>query len=293
MSSARHNQGVIQIAGKTGQALIDEVNATEVAKGQCAFWWLGQHSFIVKLGEFVIYIDPYLSPSESRNVPALLRPEQITNADAIIGTHDHGDHIDRPIWPALAAASPEASFYVPRPCRASIVNDLGIAAERVHGLEEDCHSWLTLSHGGARLHIHAIPAAHELLSVDPATGCHECVGVILEGNGITLYHAGDTCIYEGIQDRLRQWKLDLAFLPINGRDGRRLKSGCIGNMTFQEAVDLAGAVRPGLTVPTHWDMFDGNTENPELFMEYISVKYPDLRARIPVHGERVIVGAAE
>ncbi len=55
-----HSEGVTLITGKSGQALIDEVNAAEVAHGQCAFWWLGQHGFIVKLGEVVRnYIDAY------------------------------------------------------------------------------------------------------------------------------------------------------------------------------------------------------------------------------------------
>jgi len=72
--------------------------------------------------------------------------------------------------------------------------------------------------------ITAVPAAHELLAIDPATGFHECLGMIIEGNGFSLYHAGDTCIYEGMQQRLRHWKLDLALLPINGRAGKPVEA---------------------------------------------------------------------
>ena len=39
-------------------------------------------------------------------------------------------------------------------------------------------------------------------------------------------------------------------------------------------------------------MFNGNTENPELFMDYIEVKYPHLKAQIPVHGQQTIVTAS-
>jgi len=274
------------ITGKTGQALVDEVNATDVPFGQCAFWWLGQHGFIVKLGTTVVYIDPYLSPSEARNIPPLLTPQELTNADLIIGTHDHGDHIDRPAWPVIAAASPNTCFITPMMVQDQIVAELNIPAERVLGLDEG--RWVEVED----LTITAIPAAHELLVKDPVTGYHECLGMVIEGNGFCLYHAGDTCIYEGIQQHLRHWKLDLAFIPINGRDAKRLKSGCIGNMTYQEAVDLAGSVQPGLTIPTHFEMFNGNTENPELFMDYIEVKYPHLKAQIPVHGQQTIVTAS-
>ena len=44
-------------------------------------------------------------------------------------------------------------------------------------------------------------------------------------------------------------------------------------MTFQEAADLAGELRPGLVIPGHWDMFADNPGDPEAFMEYLNVKY--------------------
>jgi L-ascorbate 6-phosphate lactonase len=266
--------------------LIEEINATETPFRSCAFWWLGQHGFAIKLGSTVLYIDPYLTPSDSRNIPPLLDPADVTNADAVIGTHDHSDHIDRPSWPTLAKASPGAIFVVPKFGMSALMADLGLPEGRVAGLDDG----LSVSVAGVK--ITAIPAAHEFLSTHPETGHHEFLGMIIEGNGFCLYHAGDTCIYEGIQARLRNWKIDLAFLPINGRDATRLRSGCIGNMTFQEAVDLAGSIQPGLVVPTHFEMFDGNTENPELFADYLSVKYPHVRGQVPLHGARVLVQAS-
>lgn len=269
----------------TSEQLLEDVNTFRPAAGQCAFWWLGQHSFIVKLGEAIVYVDAFLAPLRGRTVPPLLKAEEVANAHAILGTHDHIDHIDRPSWPAMAKASPNAIFVTPKLVRDAVVRDLALPSERVVGLDEG------LSVEVAGVKIMAVPAAHELLDTDPATGLHPYLGYILQGNGFCLYHAGDTCMYEGMQAKLRQWKLDLAFLPINGRDARRLKGNCIGNMTYQEAVDLAGAIRPGMTVPTHFEMFTGNSENPQLFMDYIGVKYPGLRAQIPHHGVRIVVDA--
>lgn len=261
-----------------GIELVDEVSATSVPFGSCAYWWVGQHGFIVKLGDAVFYIDAYLTPNEARNVAPLLCPEDVTNADAILGTHDHGDHIDRPSWPGMAAASPNSILVVPKLVRSDLIAELGVSADRVVGLDDGTSTTIK----GVK--ITAVPAAHELLHLDPGTGLHPFLGYILEGNGFCLYHSGDTCIYEGMQQRLRSWHFDLALLPINGRDAKRLKSNCIGNMTYQEAVDLAGSIEPGLTVPTHFEMFNGNTENPQLFVDYIEVKYPALKAEVPVHG---------
>ncbi|HEX4125880.1 MAG TPA: MBL fold metallo-hydrolase [Tepidisphaeraceae bacterium] len=268
----------------TGKALVEDIDACRVGPGQAGYWWLGQHSFVVKLGKTVLYIDPFLTPMEARRVPPLLTAAELTDAAAILGSHDHADHIDRDAWPALAGSS-DAPFIVPMLLREKIIGELGLPAARVLGIDEG----VTLNIGEAT--ITAIPAAHEFLDTDPATGRHPFLGFIIQGNGFTVYHAGDTCIYEGIQAKLRQWKIDLAFLPINGRDAQRLKANCIGNMTYQEAVDLAGSQQFGMTVPAHFEMFAMNSENPQRFIDYMQVKYPKLKGRIPVHGERTVVNA--
>lgn len=270
---------------KKNAELIEDVNSCTVGSGECAFWWLGQLGFVLKLGRTVCWIDAYLAESPRRRVPPLVQPSQVTNADAVLGTHDHGDHVDRQSWSGMAAASPGAAFVVPDMVREAVVENAAIPNERVKGLDDGT----SLTVGDVT--ITAVPAAHELLDQDPATGRYPYLGYVFEGNGVCVYHSGDTCLYEGMQAKLRQWHFDLACMPINGRDARRLSSNCIGNMTYQETVDLAGAVRPGLTVPGHWDMFEGNREDPQLFVDYMRVKYPDLECMIPEYGTRVTVRA--
>ncbi len=267
----------------TGEALLAAIRGEVPAAGHAALWWLGQHSFVLRLGGATVYIDPYLSDHPRRRVRPLLDAAAVTNADIIIGTHDHGDHIDRPIWPVLAQASPQAVFVVPELLREQLTADLGLPAARVRGLDDG----RVLDLCGLRLH--GLPAAHELLAPDPVTGGYRFLGVAIEADGCTVYHAGDCCIYEGMQARLRAFRLAAALLPINGRDAERLARQCIGNMTFQEAADLAGAIRPGVTVCTHFDMFMGNMEDPRKFADYMRVKYPDLAAIVPEYGVPIAV----
>jgi L-ascorbate metabolism protein UlaG (beta-lactamase superfamily) len=108
---------------------------------------------------------------------------------------------------------------------------------------------------------------------------------------VCLYHSGDTLVYEGLLTTLRRWKLDAAFLPINGRDAERYLSGCIGNMTYQEAADLAGELEVGLAVPTHWDMFVHNSEDPAKFVDFLAAKYPRVRSWAGKAGERATISA--
>ena len=264
--------------------LIRDIDTREVSPSTACLWWLGQHSFVIKTATAILYVDPFLSDHGKRRIPPLLAPEDITHANIIVGTHDHRDHIDREIWPILAEASPQAHFIVPEFHRQRLMDELHLPPERIQGIEAGG----SLEHAGIRLH--GVPAAHEFLDRDPETGRYPFLGVVITTGNCHVYHAGDTCPYEGMLDFLRPFSLAAALLPINGRDAERLARNCIGNMTFQEAADLAGALRPGLTLPTHFDMFLGNMEDPRKFTDYMRVKYPHLATRIPAYGIALPVG---
>lgn len=269
---------------KSGIDLIKEINDTYVKQGETAFWWLGQMGYAVKLGSVVFYLDAFLANRPDRNIPPLLAPDEITNADYIIGTHDHSDHIDKKVWHQLSISSPNATFLVPEKLIPLLSRELEIKESRFLGLE-DLKTHI-LKDG---IRITGIASAHEFLDQDPVTGQFPYVGLVLEGNGLKLYHSGDTCIYEGLHEKLRSiGKLDVMFLPINGRDGKRYQSNIIGNMTYQEAVDLAGMLAPHLVVPAHFEMFLNNREDPALFAEYLNAKYSGLSYWIGRHGERVM-----
>ncbi len=120
------------------------------------------------------------------------------------------------------------------------------------------------------------------------------MGYVLKADGVSLYHSGDTCNYEGLETKIKSFGiLDAVFLPINGRDSYRYTHNCMGNMTFQEAVDLARALCPCLTVPAHYEMHAINLENPEKFEHYLKVKYPDIQCWIGKYGERITIKGGE
>ncbi len=268
---------------KQGIQLIQEINTCVIPTGTAAFWWLGQLGYVVKLGTVTIYLDPFLSDWADRKIPSLLQPAEITNADFIIGSHDHIDHIDRNAWPQIAISSPQTKFVVPSLLVPELATKLQISEARFVGLDDGVTVQLT-----EEMQITGVAAAHEFLDRDPETGCYPYMGCVIQGNGCILYHAGDTCIYEGLYQKLRAFgKLDAMFLPINGRDGIRYRNNIIGNMTWQEAVDLAGTIEPGLVVPGHYEMFDANSVDPALFIAYLNAKYPEVEYWVGGHGELV------
>ena len=259
-------------AARTGAALVADVEARRVPDGALGIWWLGQASFIVRGAGVTVYVDPYLAPSARRLMPPPLAPSDVTNADLVLCTHDHGDHIDPSALPGIAAASPEARFVVPGVAREKVVG-LGIAADRVVVPPVD----ETVSYGP--LKVTAIPAAHEDLDYSPERG-YPYLGYIIELNGVKLYHSGDCTMYAGLTERLQQHRPDVALLPINGHDWKRLHGGCLGNMSYREAADLAWEFGAKLVVPMHYGMFAMNHEPPGNFVNYVLEFYPEMPTKV-------------
>ena len=73
----------------SGESLVDDVDMAAIPDGQVGFWWLGQHSFIVKLAGKIIYIDPYLTENPSRLVPPLVTAEDMQHADFVLGDREN------------------------------------------------------------------------------------------------------------------------------------------------------------------------------------------------------------
>jgi L-ascorbate metabolism protein UlaG (beta-lactamase superfamily) len=79
-------------------------------------------------------------------------------------------------------------------------------------------------------------------------------------------------IYEGLLETLSAWRLDVAFALINGRDyfrtKIRTKRGILGNTDFRGAAELAEALGITVIIPTHYDLFKANGEDPGNFASY-------------------------
>lgn len=267
---------------------LQSVRQTPAPEGTAVLWWMGQMGFWIKMGDTVLSVDYFASGHPGRQVPPPVPAERVAGVDAFLGTHDHLDHIDHDAWRVWARACPRARFVFPALHAAAVSRD-GIGPERQLGMGSGDAVRI------GEITVRALAAAHEFLSPDPETGLHPCLQYVIEGNGLRIYHAGDTLRYEGMLPALRAFgPIDAALLPINGRDAARYRRGCIGNMTFQEAADLAGALRPALAIPGHWDMFADNSADPGAFADYLAVKYQGaVPCRIPRHAQPVVIRRRE
>ncbi len=263
--------------------LIARMDALEVGERSLAFWGLGQVGVAIKGPGGTMYVDPYLTSNDGaggsldRCFPPPVQPNEVTNASAVLLTHDHIDHTDPDTLLPVAGASPGARFVAPTTSQETLVGaglDPGSITVPAVGESEEM--------SGAR--ITAIPSAHTELEYDPERG-HAYLGYVIEWNGVTVYHAGDTVIYDGLIETLSAWEIDVAFVPINGRDFFRTSRDLVGNTDFREASELAEVLDFGLLVPTHYELFDFNAADPGHFVSFLYRLNPMRRHKLLGPGE--------
>jgi L-ascorbate metabolism protein UlaG (beta-lactamase superfamily) len=247
--------------------------------------WLGQAGFALRHAGRRWLIDPYLSDhlarkyagtefAHRRMMPPPVNADEIRDLDLVLCSHRHGDHTDPGLLPTLAASNPGCRFVVPR-AEFQFAADLGLPAARL--LPANDGDTIPVSDAIA---IHVLPSAHETLKANER-GEHHFLGFILKLGGLTLYHSGDCVVYDGLAERLRSWRIDLALLPVNGRHASLASRGIAGNMNFDEASNLCLAAGIGALVPHHFGMFAFNTVDPAELERRAAGSGPGLRCLLP------------
>lgn len=267
--------------------LADVTRTRDDRSGAMRMWWLGQSGFLLQWQGRHLLMDPYLSDSLTakyantqkphvRMTERVVAPERLAFVDLVTSSHNHTDHLDaETIMPLLAAARHEVSVLVPAANRA-------FAAKR---LNMDPGALLAIDAGQSierkGFDISAVASAHDKMETDEK-GRFVYLGYVVRAGSWTVYHSGDTIVYDGMAKILGPHEIDVAILPINGK---------LGNMDGLDAARLARDAGAKLVVPCHYDMFEFNTATPEAFVaecEQLGQPYRVLRG-----GERLTLPAGD
>lgn len=248
-------------------------------------WYLGCNGFVLKGSEgTTLFIDPYLGtgspPRTIRMVPVPFDPEDITEADAVLGTHEHTDHIDGPSQ-APILANTGATMYAPD-------DSLGVVAEEGWTDEwavaedqfEEVEEGDTVEIGEFVIHV---KGANDPDATHP-------VSYVVEHDAGTVFHGGDSKPAEEFPDIGETYDIDLGILAFGtvamvgeGDDESRTRWYSDENQTIEAANDL----RLERLLPSHWDMWKGLTSDPKVLHHHArSFEYPR-RLEVTEIGDRV------
>jgi L-ascorbate metabolism protein UlaG (beta-lactamase superfamily) len=251
------------------EAFLADVESTRAVRdGSFRVWWLGQSGFLLQFDGRHVLFDPYLSDSltlkyaktdkpHTRVSERVVEPERLAFVvDVVTSSHSHTDHLDAeticPIVRLKDRAHEDLALFL------SPANE-GAAGERLRG---GLPCFWTIDVGEWRRHdkmdFMAVPAAHPDLATDEH-GDPLYIGFLVKFGRWTVYHSGDTKLYDGMAELLRPFKVDVALLPINGD---RLERRVAGNLNGVEAARLGKEIGARVVIPCHYDMFEFNTADP-------------------------------
>jgi L-ascorbate 6-phosphate lactonase len=233
--------------------LAESIQTTLVEPGKLAVYWLGGAAFAFRTASGkVVYIDPYLSDSLDHfyswkrlpGSPILIQPSEV-EADLVLVTHAHEDHLDPHTLPQIAEHT-QAVFAGPTSC-IDAMRAWGFSPERLVEVNQGDQKDI------CGIHVTAVFAHH---ASNAGAQTPDAVGYVIDLEGVVVYHTGDT-LYDLQLREAAKFHPDLLLVCINGG---------YGNMPPDDAAILTAELLPSVVIPMHWGLVAENTSNPSDFV---------------------------
>ena len=257
------------------ESLAKSIQETRAEPGTLAIFWLAQAGFVFKTpAGKIVYTDPYLTDyvqralpeygqAFKRVMPKLIGAEEV-EADYVVSTHSHQDHLDVDALPGLLK-NPRIHFVGSPDCGKYYI-EAGVPENRY-----------TILHKGETLHLGdfsltGVYADHGELAPD-------ALGILFNFGGIKVWQVGDTAYRPDQWQDIFAESVDIVLPPING---------AFGNMNGIEAAKLAHAAHAKVVIPCHFWMFAQHHGDPLEFLDACKEFAPEVRPMLMTQGERFI-----
>ncbi len=217
----------------------------------------GQSCFEISDGAATVLTDPFLKPNN---------PKAVATADEVEATHiaishGHADHVAD----AVAVAKRTGAFCVGIVELANWLDSQGIEDDKLAdpnlgGTVEFDWGWIKLV---PAWHTNTIPGSSEApFSAEHGISIGTAAGLLINIDGQTVYHAGDTCLFGDMKLIAERNPIDVALLPIGGHY----------TMDRSDAVVAAELVGAETVVPMHYDTFPPIETDAEAFRSEVESK---------------------
>lgn len=195
--------------------------------------WLGHSGFILETEEHTILIDPFLTG----NPLAPVSPDEL-NADYILLTHGHGDHVGDTVSIAKRTGATVVGNY-------EVANWIG--AQGVENISSpSTGGTASFDFGTVKYTI----AFHSSSMPDGSYGGSANGIVIRLKNGLVLHHCGDTALFSDMQITSEEG-IDVAMVPI----------GDYFTMGIKDSLQAIRWLRPTFAIPVHYNTFPPITQD--------------------------------
>ncbi len=245
--------------------------------------YIGHATVLIDIGHIRVLTDPilrdrffFMQRNGHNPAPSLLKARA---PDIVLISHLHYDHAD---LPSLRQLLPGTTVVAPKGSGEYLNRWAGVQVHEV--LEGDTVQV-------ADVEITALPAEHGSAYSGPRP-MTACLGYAMR-NRLSVYFAGDTDLFDGMQAIGDDFDLDIALLPVWGYS-HRVGSGHLTPMTAARALSR---LRPRVAVPIHWGSFrypgprslweraDYMTTPPHTFAEYAARLAPQTDVRVLQPGQ--------
>lgn len=214
--------------------------------------WLGHAAFEAEIDGLKLYFDPWITNPFS---PISLK--DVSKADYIFVTHDHGDHLGEAVEIAKKTGAKIVGIF--DLCEA--IKDEGI----------ECID-LNI---GSLVDIEGIKVALTLAFHSSKHG--HPVGFVVKGKEVSVYHAGDTGLFIDMQLIGELYRPEIALLPIGGWY----------TMGPYEAAYAVKLIKPRIAIPMHYSTFPAIKGRPEEFKKHVEELYPSTKIIVLKPGEKI------
>jgi len=233
-------------AGPSAPRVPSDREVIQRRDGVSRITWIGHASFLGTLAGASFLVDPVFSRRIAHIVrrhgePGMLATE-LPQLFALLVTHNHYDHLDEPSVRSLPRDLP-------------VLTAAGLGAWfRRRGFKDVTEMRWWDSAPAGPLTVTFVPARHWSRRRVGDTNRSAWGGFVVEGGGVTLYHAGDTGWFEGFELIATRFPaIDLALLPIGAYAPAWFMEP--HHMNPEQALDALDVLRARAMVPMHWGAF--------------------------------------